>query len=425
MSGLGNNLRKIDWDLSKLPKFEKNFYREASSVAKQTDRDVVAFRQKHNMTVTGRDVPKPISSFEEAGFPSYVMKEIAKAGFDNPTSIQCQGWPMALSGHDMVGIAQTGSGKTLSYTLPAIVHINAQPYLERGDGPIVLVLYAFSFWLSKKKKANVLISKNRAPTRELAVQIQAEVNKFGATSKIKNTCLYGGVPKGPQIRDLQNGVEVCIATPGRLIDMLEAGKTNLQRVTYLVMDEADRMLDMGFEPQIRKIVEQIRPDRQTLMWSATWPKEVQALARDYLKEFIQVVVGSHEIEASENITQQIEICSDFDKKTKLFRHLEKISDPDPRNMPKVLIFSSTKKTADDICRALRQDGWPALAIHGDKSQSERDWVLAEFKGGRSPIMIATDVCARGLGNFLSYLMSCNCFPTRKIKFPQEEISKSS
>lgn len=148
------------------------------------------------------------------------------------------------------------------------------------------------------------------------MQIQSEVNKFGATSKIKNTCLYGGVPKGPQARDLANGVEVCIATPGRLIDMLESGKTNLRRVTYLVMDEADRMLDMGFEPQIRKIVDQIRPDRQTLMWSATWPKEVQALARDYLKDTIQVTVGSHEIEASENIKQQIEICSDFDKKQK-------------------------------------------------------------------------------------------------------------
>lgn len=135
--------------------------------------------------------------------------------------------------------------------------MNSQPLLAPGDGPIALVL---------------------APTRELAVQIQQECSKFGANSRIRNTAIYGGAPKGPQIRDLQRGVEVVIATPGRLIDMLESGKTNLKRVTYLVMDEADRMLDMGFEPQIRKIVGQIRPDRQTLMFSATWPKDVQKLA---------------------------------------------------------------------------------------------------------------------------------------------------
>lgn len=160
------------------------------------------------------------------------MNEVKAQGFTAPTAIQAQGWPMALSGRDVVGIAETGSGKTLTYCLPAIVHINAQPLLSLGDGPIVLIL---------------------APTRELAVQIQAEVTKFGKTSRIRNTCVYGGVPRGGQIRDLARGVEVCIATPGRLIDMLESGKTNLRRVTYLVLDEADRMLDMGFEPQIRKM----------------------------------------------------------------------------------------------------------------------------------------------------------------------------
>ncbi|CAG2061733.1 unnamed protein product [Timema podura] len=139
----------------------------------------------------------------------------------------------------MVGIAQTGSGKTLSYTLPAIVHINNQPRLSRGDGPIVLIL---------------------APTRELAQQIQTVANDFGSSSQIRNTCVFGGAPKGNQARDLEKGVEIVIATPGRLIDFLESGKTNLKRCTYLVLDEADRMLDMGFEPQIRKIIEQIRRD---------------------------------------------------------------------------------------------------------------------------------------------------------------------
>jgi ATP-dependent RNA helicase DDX5/DBP2 len=192
------------------------------------------------------------------------------------------------------------------------------------------------------------------------------------------------------------GVEICIATPGRLIDMLESGKTNLRRVTYLVLDEADRMLDMGFEPQIRKIVDQIRPDRQTLMWSATWPKDVQRLAQDYLNNYIQVTVGSLNLSASHNVSQIIEICSEPEKRGKLIKHLERILDQ-PQN--KTLIFTGTKRTADDITRFLRQDGFPALAIHGDKAQSERDWVLSEFRSSRSPIMVATDVASRGLGMY--------------------------
>ncbi|EER40016.1 ATP-dependent RNA helicase DBP2 [Histoplasma capsulatum H143] len=242
-----------------------------------------------------------------------------------------------------------------------------------GDGPIVLVL---------------------APTRELAVQIQAEITKFGKSSRIRNTCVYGGVPKGPQIRDLTRGVEVCIATPGRLIDMLEAGKTNLRRVTYLVLDEADRMLDMGFEPQIRKIVSQIRPDRQTCMWSATWPKDVRQLAQDFLHDYIQVNIGSMDLSANHRITQIVEIVSEFEKRDRMAKHLDRIMEDNKHS--KVLIFTGTKRVADDITRFLRQDGWPALSIHGDKQQNERDWVLNEFKTGKSPIMVATDVASRGI-----------------------------
>ncbi|KAI9197141.1 p68 RNA helicase [Polychytrium aggregatum] len=361
-----------DWSREKLMPFEKNFYIEHPSVSQRSEEHVNQYRATHDCKVFGTSVPKPVESFEEASFPSYVLKEVAAAGFKTPTPIQSQGWPMALSGRDVVGIAETGSGKTLAYVLPAIVHINAQPLLQPGDGPIVLIL---------------------APTRELAIQIQQECNKFGASSRIKNTCLYGGVPRGPQIRELQKGVEIAICTPGRLIDMLESGKTNLRRVTYLVMDEADRMLDMGFEPQIRKIVEQIRPDRQTLMWSATWPKEVQALARDYLHDYIQVNIGSMELSASHNVTQIIDICSESEKRSKLVRYLEKIMDERDH---KTIIFTGTKKMADDITRFLRQDGFSALAIHGDKKQTERDWVMSEFKNGRAPVLIATDVAARGL-----------------------------
>ncbi|THU97923.1 DEAD-domain-containing protein [Dendrothele bispora CBS 962.96] len=362
MSKLGGGLRAVDWNHQKLERFEKNLHVEDKRVSARSERDIEDFRCSKEIWVQGR---------AEAGFPEYLMTSIRAQGFPSPTPIQCQAWPMALSGRDVVAIAQTGSGKTISFALPTMLHINAQPLLAPGDGPIALVL---------------------APTRELAVQIQQECTKFGSNSRIRNTAIYGGAPKGPQIRDLQRGVEIVIATPGRLIDMLETNKTNLRRVTYLVMDEADRMLDMGFEPQIRKIVGQIRPDRQTLMFSATWPKDVQKLANDFLRDMIQVNIGSMELTANHNITQIVEVCSEFEKRNKLFNHLEKIS----AENAKVLIFVATKRVADEITKYLRQDGWPALAIHGDKEQRERDWVLNEFKTGNSPILIATDVASRGL-----------------------------
>uniref|UniRef100_A0A667XC93 RNA helicase n=1 Tax=Myripristis murdjan TaxID=586833 RepID=A0A667XC93_9TELE len=393
----GERLRKKHWNLDELPKFEKNFYQQHPDVTRRSPQEVEQYRRAKTVTVKGRECPNPIMKFHEASFPcncklplishlptAYVMDVINKQNWTEPTPIQAQGWPLALSGKDMVGIAQTGSGKTLSvtfvgylinitiYLLPAIVHINHQPFLERGDGPICLVL---------------------APTRELAQQVQQVAAEYGRASRLKSTCIYGGAPKGPQIRDLERGVEICIATPGRLIDFLEAGKTNLRRCTYLVLDEADRMLDMGFEPQIRKIVDQIRPDRQTLMWSATWPKEVRQLAEDFLKEYVQINVGALQLSANHNILQIVDVCNDGEKEDKLIRLLEEIMSEKEN---KTIIFVETKRRCDDLTRRMRRDGWPAMGIHGDKSQQERDWVLNEFKYGKAPILIATDVASRGL-----------------------------
>jgi len=303
--------------------------------------------------------------------PEYVLSEVMKQGFDKPTPIQSQGWPMALKGKNMVGVSATGSGKTLAFLLPGMIHINAQQYLKPGEGPIVLVL---------------------APTRELAVQIKEECDKFGASSDIKNTVVYGGVPKSRQVRDLRSGIEIVIATPGRLIDHLEQGNTNLKRVTYLVLDEADRMLDMGFEPQLRKICSQIRPDRQVLMWSATWPKTVQQLAGDYLNDYYQVTVGSLDLTGNKDVTQTIDVCADGDKYRNLLRRLkESLTSTD-----RVLVFVETKKGCDMLTRSLRMDGFQARAMHGDKSQEERDWALKEFKSCQAPLLVATDVAARGL-----------------------------
>jgi len=368
----GERLRKPKWDLSRLAPFEKNFYQPTQVVVNRPPYEVEQYRNEKEITLRGKNIPGPIQYFTDYEFPEYVLAEVRRQNYEAPTPIQAQGWPISLQGRDFVGIAQTGSGKTLGYILPAIVHINHQPYLERGDGPIALVL---------------------APTRELAQQILTVAQDFGSSSKIRSTCVFGGAPKGPQIRDLERGVEICIATPGRLIDFLEAGKTNLRRCTYLVLDEADRMLDMGFEPQIRKIVEQIRPDRQTLMWSATWPKEVRNLAEDFLKDYIQLNVGSLTLAANHNILQIVDVCQEVEKDTKLRQLLEEIM---AEKESKIIVFAETKRKVDDLTRRMRREGWPAMCIHGDKSQQERDWVLSEFRSGRAPILVATDVAARGL-----------------------------
>ncbi|XP_054714974.1 probable ATP-dependent RNA helicase DDX5 [Uloborus diversus] len=368
----GERLRKPRWDLSKLMPFQKNFYREHPNVQRRSQQEAENYRRHFEITCHGQNIPKPVINFEEGCFPDYVMEAVRLQQYQQPTAIQAQSWPIALSGRDMVGIAQTGSGKTLAYILPAVVHINHQPPLARGDGPIALIL---------------------APTRELAQQIQQVANDFGHISRVRNTCVFGGAPKGPQIGDLERGAEICVATPGRLIDFLEANITNLRRCTYLVLDEADRMLDMGFEPQIRKILEQIRPDRQTLMWSATWPKEVRALAEEFLDNYVQINIGALQLCANHNITQIVDVCEEWDKEQKLFKLLEEIV---AEKDNKTIIFAETKRKVDELTKKIRRDGWPAMCIHGDKSQPERDWVLNEFRSGRSPILIATDVAARGL-----------------------------
>ncbi|KAH8419240.1 hypothetical protein KR222_011834 [Zaprionus bogoriensis] len=360
-------------DFSNLTPFKKNFYQEHPTVANRSPYEVQRYRDEHEITVRGQ-AANPIQDFSEAYLPDYVLKEIRRQGYKSPTPIQAQGWPIAMSGSNFVGIAKTGSGKTLGYILPAIVHINNQQPLQRGDGPIALVL---------------------APTRELAQQIQQVATEFGSSSYVRNTCVFGGAPKGGQMRDLQRGCEIVIATPGRLIDFLSAGSTNLKRCTYLVLDEADRMLDMGFEPQIRKIVSQIRPDRQTLMWSATWPKEVKQLAEDFLGNYIQINIGSLELSANHNIRQVVDVCDEFSKEDKLKSLLSDIYDTS-ENPGKIIIFVETKRRVDNLVRFIRSFGVRCGAIHGDKSQSERDFVLREFRSGKSNILVATDVAARGL-----------------------------
>ncbi|KAJ3149947.1 hypothetical protein HDU89_003403 [Geranomyces variabilis] len=343
--------------------------------------EVQAYRKEHGMTLTGKDIPKPMLKFETANWPAPVMALLKSSGFEHPTPIQAQGFPMALSGRNVVGIAQTGSGKTLSFVLPALVHILDQPPLERGDGPIVLVL---------------------APTRELAVQIQEVANSHGKALGIRSTCLYGGASKGPQIGDLNRSPHFIVATPGRLLDLLQMGKTNLRKITYLVLDEADRMLDMGFEQPLRDILAQIRPDRQMLFWSATWPKSVQRLAHDFLSaDHITVQVGSTSLQANKRIKQIVQVVDEHEKEQELWKTLSDIwaQLPEPeatRVMSRTVIFCNKKYLCDRLVQAMNDQNWAAVTIHGDKTQQERDWALREFKTGSAPLLVATDVAARGL-----------------------------
>ena len=205
------------------------------------------------------------------------------------------------------------------------------------------------------------------PTRELAQQVAQVSEIFSRSSKVRSVCVYGGSPKGPQLRDLERGAEICIATPGRLIDFLEMKKVNLKRCTYLVLDEADRMLDMGFEPQIKKILSQIRPDRQTLMWSATWPKEVQRLAESFLGKYIQVNIGAIELHANHNIVQIVDCCEEDEKEYKLDMLLKEVM---KEKENKTIIFIETKRRADDLTRKMRRVGL----------ENHQFFELLQFKG---------------------------------------------
>lgn len=278
----GETLRPVNYD--GVAPFRKDFYNPSEVARQRAPEDVKALGTKYEISLAGRDSNKypPIALFAEAGLPDYIMHEMARQGFTHPTGIQAGGFPIVLSGRNLVGIAKTGSGKTLAYIIPALIHLKHQQPVKSGEGPVALVL---------------------APTRELAQQIQKVANDFGLKCNINNTCIFGGAPKANQMRDLAKGVDIVIATPGRLIDFLERNVTNLKRCTYLVLDEADRMLDMGFEPQIKKIMSQIRNDRQVLMFSATWPKEVKNLAEEYLNDYIQINIGSLSLAANHNILQ--------------------------------------------------------------------------------------------------------------------------
>lgn len=350
--------------------FNKDFYEEKPSISGMTEQDVAEYRKSLAIRVSGFDVPRTIKSFEDCGFSVELMKAIAKQAYEKPTPIQCQALPIVLSGRDIIGIAKTGSGKTASFVLPMIVHIMDQPELAKEEGPIGVIC---------------------APTRELAHQIYLEAKKFAKSCGIRVSAVYGGMSKLDQFKELKAGCEIVVATPGRLIDMIKMKAVTMLRATYLVLDEADRMFDLGFEPQIRSIVGQIRPDRQTLLFSATMPRKVEKLAREILSDPVRVTVGEVGV-ANEDITQIVHVMpSDTEKLPWLIEKLPGMIDEGD-----VLVFASKKAAVDEVEAQLLQSGFKVAALHGDKDQASRMEILQKFKSGTYHVLIATDVAARGL-----------------------------
>ena len=333
---------------------------------------------------TGSDVPNGIEDFHQVQLTDILAKNIEMAHYTKPTPVQKNALPIILARRDLMACAQTGSGKTAAFLVPILNHI-----FEGGPAPGTQNGYGGS---RRKQFPLALVL---APTRELATQIYDESRKFAYRSRVRPCVVYGGAQVGEQMRDLDRGCHLLVATPGRLVDMLERGKVSLEFCKYLVLDEADRMLDMGFEPQIRRIVEQDNMPpvgkRQTLMFSATFPKEIQMLARDFLHDYIFLAIGRVG-STSENITQKVVWVEELDKRSFLLDLLAAAGLSERQDDASLtLVFVETKKGADQLDEYLYQQGYPVTSIHGDRTQREREDALKAFRTGKTPILVATAV----------------------------------
>ena len=355
--------------------FTKNFYLEVPEITKMTDSEVELFRtDNEGIKVKGKDSPKPFKKWPQIGVSQRILEILKKNGYEKPSPIQAQAIPVVMSGRDMIGIAKTGSGKTLAFLLPLFRHINAQPELEEGDGPISIIM---------------------TPTRELCIQIGKEIRKFlRAMRGVRYVCVYGGTSISEQIAELKRGAEIIVCTPGRMIDMLAANGgrvTNLRRITYLVLDEADRMFDMGFEPQVMKVIDNTRPDRQLVMFSATFPRSMEALARKILQRPIEIAVGGKSI-VCKDIEQHVHIV---DEEKKFLKLLELLGTHHTDGS--AIIFVDKQEHADSLLKDLMNASYTSCgSLHGGIDQYDRDSTITDFKSGKLKILVATSVAARGL-----------------------------
>lgn len=336
---------------------------------------------------SGHNVPEPTNAFTNPPLDDHLLSNIKFSGYVIPTPVQKYSIPIVMNGRDLMACAQTGSGKTGGFLFPIL----SQAYQNGPSATPAQAPGQFSYGRQRKAHPTSLIL---APTRELVSQIFEESKKFAYRSWVRPCVVYGGADIGSQLRQIERGCDLLVATPGRLVDLIERGRISLVNIKYLILDEADRMLDMGFEPQIRRIVEgEDMPhvsQRQTLMFSATFPRDIQMLARDFLKDYIFLSVGRVG-STSENITQRVEYVEDHDKRSVLLDILHTHG-----TTGLTLIFVETKRMADTLSDFLLNQRFPAAAIHGDRTQRERERALDMFRSGRCPILVATAVAARGL-----------------------------
>lgn len=328
------------------------------------------------VTGKGKEAIIPIQTFQEANLRNLLLENVRKAKYTKPTPVQKYAIPTIIAGRDVMACAQTGSGKTAAFLLPAMSGI-----LNSG--------------LTSSELSGIQTPQGLciSPTRELASQIYNEARKFSKGTMLKPVCIYGGVSVSHQLRQVQRGCNFLVATPGRLKHFVEGGQVSLEKIQYLILDEADRMLDMGFEGDIRKIVETLgmpeKTERQTLMFSATFPEEIQRLAGDFLNDYLFLTVGR--VGGTTSDIQQTILDVPEDQKQEKLTELLSCSGTD-----RTLVFVESKRRADFLASLLSQEGFPTTSIHGDRLQQQREEALRDFREGRCPVLIATNVAARGL-----------------------------
>ena len=365
---LGDTLKEISWDSENLIPVSQT-YSQPEACKNRNTAEIDQFLSTSKTMIQGQETLKPILSLTEGGLPENLITIFETSKISSPTTIQSVAWPVALSGKDVIAVACTGSGKTLGYLVPLLMHITMQPPIEAGQGPIGIIL---------------------VPTRELAKQITFDCNKYGKCLEIRTVCIYGGNGRQFQMKDLEVMPQLVVATPGRLLDFLENGVINLKRCTFVVVDEGDRMMDMGFGPQLKKVLSQVRPGRQCFMCSATWPNTLSELSNEYMNSPVLLNVGSVEFPTNPNIVHDVRVVESENKLTSLIEILK------PLKEKRVLIFVDTKAACDALVEELKSNEVQAVGLHGQRSTKDRMTALLDFRAGRSLVVVSTDVASRGI-----------------------------
>eukprot|EP01090_Pellita_catalonica_P019502 TRINITY_DN6668_c0_g1_i1.p1 TRINITY_DN6668_c0_g1~~TRINITY_DN6668_c0_g1_i1.p1 ORF type:complete len:593 (+),score=126.03 TRINITY_DN6668_c0_g1_i1:43-1821(+) len=380
--------RKLDYYLGN----DTGKHWSEKTLAEMTSRDWRIFREDKSITTRGGDIPNPIRSWSESNLPPLILSAIEAAGYKEPMPIQMQAIPIGLQGRDIVGVAETGSGKTAAFVIPMLVYISKLPKMTaetEGDGPYAVIL---------------------APARELAMQIEKETIKFAEKMGIRTVSLVGGQNIEEQAFALRNGCEIVIATPGRLNDCLDRRYIVLNQCNYVVMDEADRMIDMGFEPQVLSILEAMPAEalksedekaaakqegkqhkyRTTIMYSATMPPSVERISRKYLRRAAKIRIGE-DGKVTDTIEQNVEwLRSDGEKRRRVIELLN--SDM----QPPIMIFMNQRKSCDSLSKQLEKLGFKSTVLHAGRSQDNRERAMRGFRKGKYDILVATDVAGRGI-----------------------------